>query len=169
MSATYVLPVTSLVYPVSASDSFVVLSSSATTTNAVGTVSSLTTSDQISIGDGLWIDQELMKVLETLTDPAGVKYHVKRGVGGSAAQLHSSTAVVTIGSMDKFYSNDPKGRPEESVLVSPWINTTNGKVFFPQGDAFPANSVRWWQEVTNTYGIGPLGVRTLVSSPGYGT
>lgn len=169
MSATTVLPVSSLIYPVGVSDSFVVLSSSATTTNDVGTVTSLTTSAQVRIGYGLWVDQELMKVLEAFSDPLGVKYRVMRGVGGSAAQAHSSTAQVTIGSLDKFYSRDPKGRPADVVLVSPWINTANGSVWMPQGDSYPANSVRWWQNVSSTYGIGPLGVRTSTSSPSYGT
>lgn len=169
MPATYVLPVTSLLYPVSASDSFVVLSSSATSTDGVGTVSTLTTADRIAKGDGLFVDQELMMVIEVLSDPVGVKYRVKRGMGGSSAQPHSSTATVTIGSMDKFYSSDPKGRPAEAVLVSPWINTANGKIFMPQGDSYADNAPRYWQEVTNAYGIGPLGIPTVSSSPSYGT
>ena len=168
MSATTILSVTSLIYPVSVSDSFVVLSSSATSTNGVGTVTSQTTLDQIRIGDGLWVDQELMRVMESFSDPAGVKYRVLRGLGGSAAQAHSSSVQVTFGRMSDFYSGDPKGRPDTVVLVSPWINTANGSVWMPQGDS-SANSVRWWQNVSNTYGIGPLGIRTLVSSPEYGS
>lgn len=170
MSATTVLPVTSLVYSVSVTDSFVVLSSSASTTDAVGTATSSNTADQIRIGDGLWVDQELMKVLETFSDPAGVKYRVMRGLGGSAVQAHSSASQVTIGSLDKFYSSDPKGRPADVVLVSPWINTSNGNVWMPQGDSYPGNaSFRWWQNVTSTYGMGSLGVRTLTLAPEYGT
>jgi len=94
---------------------------------------------------------------------------------GSHAQSHSSTAQVTIGPMSSFYKTDPKGRPSNVVLVSPWINTVNGKVWLPQGDSYPGGfttdtvAIRWWQEVTNTYGIGALGVRSKTSSPSYGT
>lgn len=169
MSATTVLAVSSLLYPVDVFDSFVVLSTSASTTNDVGAVTSLTTANYVVKGLGLWMDQELMQVLESLSDPVGVRFRVKRGVGGSQAQRHASTATVTIGNMNQFYSHDPKGRPRDVVLVSPWINSSNGKVFLPQGDGSPDIAIRWWQDVTNTYGIGPLGVRTTVSSPGYGT
>ena len=169
MTATFVLPVTSLLYDVGANDTSIVLSTSATTTNDVGTVSSLTTANIIPIGYGLWMDQELVRVTGVLSAPIGLRYQVLRGQGGSSAQSHSSTAQVTIGKMDQFYSRDPKGRPENAVLVSPWINTANGKVWQPQGDSYPGAPLRWWKEVTNTYGIGPLGVPTLLPSPAYGT
>jgi hypothetical protein len=168
MPATVVLPVTSLLYAVDSTSSFVVLSSSASSTNDAGTVTSLVTASQILVGTGLWIEQELMKVQEVLSDPIGVKYRVQRGQGGSSSQPHSSMVHVTIGSLDKFYTRDPKGRPSEAVLVSPWINTVSGRVWFPQGDSLSV-SERYWQEVTNTYGIGPLGIRTESSSPAYGT
>lgn len=169
MSATFTLPVTSLVYDVSSTASFIIVSSSSTTTNNVGTVTSLNTSDLVQKGYGLWIDQELFKVTDIQTHPNGIKYSVLRGQGGSAATPHSSLAQVTIGSLDKFYSQDPKGRPQDTVLVSPWINTVNGSVWFPQGDSYPGSPTRWWENVTNTYGIGPLGVRFKESSPEYGT
>jgi hypothetical protein len=169
MSATFVLPVTSLLYAVGANDSSVVLSTSATSTNGVGTVSSLSTAPLIQVGYGLWVDQELMKVVGILSDPVGLRYQVLRGQAGSSSQSHSSTAQVTIGQINQFYLTDPKGKPENVVLVSPWINTVNGQVWFPQGDASPDNTVRWWQNVTNTYGVGPVGVRTQTSNPTYGT
>lgn len=173
MPATTVLPLTSLMYAVSANMDTVVLSATSSTTSDAGVVTStLVTASYITVGTGLFIDQELTQVTQILSDPLGVKYRVKRGLGGSMAQPHNSQAPVTIGSMDKFYSYDPKGRPRDAVLVSPWINTVSGRIWMPQGDSVPAApfaAFRWWQDVTNTYGIGPLGVRTQVSSPGYGT
>ena len=172
MPATTVLPLTSLLYSISANADSIVLSTSASTTNDVGTVTALVTASYITVGTGLFIEQELTKVIEILSDPIGVKYRVKRGQGGSAAHLHNSLSPVTIGSMDKFYSYDPKGRPRDAVLVSPWINTVNGRIWLPQGDSsptIPVATIRWWQDVTNTYGYGPLGVRTAESSPTYGT
>jgi hypothetical protein len=169
MSATFTLPVTSLLYAVGANATSVVLSTSASSTNSVGTVTSLSTAPQVQVGYGLWMDQELMKVIGILSDPVGLRYQVLRGQGGSQAQSHSSTAKVTIGSMDQFYGHDPKGRPMNVVLVTPWINTQNGKIFVAQGDATPGAPNRVWEEVTNTYGIGPMGVRTVSTSPGYGT
>lgn len=169
MPATYVLPYATLVYQVGPLDSSVVISSTASSVNGVGTVSSVTTVDQIKKGDGLWMDQELMSILSITSDSAGVRCQVKRGLGGSASQAHSSSVPVTLGSLDKFYKVDPTGRPKRAVLVSPWINTINGKVWFPQGDAGPENAVRWWQDVTHTYGIGSLGVRSDTPNPQWGT
>jgi hypothetical protein len=169
MSATFTLPVSNLLYAVGANATSIVLSTSAYTVNGVGTVTSLSTAPLIQVGYGLFLDQELVKVTGIMSDPVGLRYQVLRGQGGSQAMSHSSTIPVFIGSMDKFYSHDPKGRPQNVVLVSPWINTTNGKIWEQQGDAYPGAPNRWWQEVTNTYGIGPLGVRTVTSSPSYGT
>lgn len=170
MTATTILPVTSLLYNVGLQDTLgVVLAATATTVNEVGTVTSLVTSSLVSVGTGLWIDQELFKVVEVASHPTGFRYKCLRGQGGSMVQSHSSTTPVTIGSMDKFYKYDPKGRPRDVMLVTPWINTVSGRVWQPQGDSYPGAPVRWWQEVTNTYGIGALGIPTRVSTPGFGT
>jgi hypothetical protein len=172
MPATTVLPLTSLLYAISPNMDSVVLSTTASTTSDAGVVTSVVTASNITVGTGLFVEQELMKVIEILSDQIGVKYRVKRGQGGSQAQIHNSMSPVTIGRMSDFYSYDPKGRPRDAVLVSPWINTVNGRIWLPQGDSSPAApiaTIRWWQDVTNTYGYGPLGVRTVVSSPTYGT
>ena len=172
MSSTTILPVTSLVYAISAIMDRLVLNAAASTTNDVGTVTSLVTASLISNRMGLFLDQELVQVIGTFPDSTGaggVGYQILRGQGGSSAQPHSSSIPVWIGNMDSFYKYDPKGRPRDAVLVSPWINTTNGNIWFPQGDSEPGATARYWQLSTNTPGIGPLGVRTLVSSPGYGT
>ncbi len=170
MPATVVLSVTSLVYPVDASNGVVVLSSAASSTDDAGTVTSLVTASLIQKGVGLWMDQELMKVFEVSSDPLGIKCQVLRGQGGSASQSHNSSIQVLIApSMAYFYSSDPKGRPADSVPVSPWINSVNGTVWMAQGDSIIGSPARWWQIVTNINGIGPLGVRTSVSSPEFGT
>lgn len=87
-------------------------------------------------------------------------------MGGTAPSEHSSTALVTIGRPDQFYSVDPFGSPGSVIAVSPYINTLNGKVWYAQGDALPLNStVRYWQEVTGTYGTASLGILTQTTSP----
>ncbi len=118
----------------------------------------------VSRGTCLWIDRELIRVVNLVSGSNRVK--VARGVGGSSAAPHSSSALVTIGRADQFYSVDPVGSPDVVILVSPYINTVNGKVFLAQGDASPdRQNVRWWQEVTNTYGQTSFGVRTAEAAP----
>lgn len=117
----------------------------------------------IDVGYRLWIDRELMKVKSIVTGTTRVK--VIRGVDGTAATIHSSSSVVTIGRADQFYTSDPVGAPASVIAVSPYINALNGRIWYAQGDSLPDGlTYRWWQEVTQTYGIGPLGVRTQVAS-----
>lgn len=112
----------------------------------------------------LWIDRELMTVV-ALPDANNI-VKIKRGQGGTAPSEHSSTALVTIGRPDQFYTTDPVGAPGTVIAVSPYINTFNGKVWYAQGDALPNNqTVRWWQEVTGSYGTSSLGILTQTSSP----
>ena len=119
-------------------------------------------------GYRLFIDKELCSVTNIRSDGNGVK--VGRGVGGTAAASHSSSSVVTIGTPDNFYESDPVGAPPESVLVSPYINVRNGKIYYAQGDSQPTGKTyRWWQDVTNTYGAGSLGIRTQTSDPSSST
>lgn len=68
--------------------------------------------------DRLWIDRELMGVISL--GPSTL-VNVLRGVGGTSASAHSSSAVVTIGRGDQFYSCDPVGAPASSVSVQPYI------------------------------------------------
>ncbi len=112
----------------------------------------------------LWIDRELMSVNSLVPGTNRVK--VRRGIGGTAASAHSSSALVTIGRGDQFYSSDPVGAPSSEILVSPYINTTNGSIWYAQGDATPSGrTYRWWENVTTTYGYGSLGIRTQESAP----
>jgi hypothetical protein len=108
----------------------------------------------------LWIDRELMQVKEL---KSSTRVRVVRGESGTFASAHSSSATVTIGRCDQFYSVDPQGRPGETFPVSPYINVINGKVWMAQGDAI-SGANRWWQEVTQTYGTGPFGIRTQEAS-----
>lgn len=115
-------------------------------------------------GYRLFVDRELMTVVSVRSDSNGVD--VTRGVDGTAATDHSSSAVVTIGKADQFYQSDPQGAPAGAIEVSPYINTRNGKVFYAQGDSQPTGvTYRWWQDVTQTYGFGPLGIRTQTAAP----
>ena len=114
-------------------------------------------------GYRLWVDKELMSVVSLDVDPW---VNVKRGVDGTSSSAHSSSATLTIGRADQFYTSDPVGIPAAAILVSPYINVLNGKVWFAQGDTLPdGNSNRWWQEQTATRDIGPLGIRTTTLDP----
>lgn len=127
----------------------------------------LSSVSDIVVGYRLWIDRELMKV-KALS--GGTRVQVFRGVDGTAASRHSSSAVVTIGRADQFYATDPMGAPGEVILVSPYINVINGKTWYAQGDSLPVGLTnRWWQEVTPTFGAGALGVRTFESTPSSST
>jgi hypothetical protein len=113
----------------------------------------------------LYVGGELMAVVSVgVTTSAYTAVEVQRGVDGTTASAHSSASVVTIGTADQFYSSDPVGSPEVSIPVSPYINATAGTVWFAQGDALEG-AARWWSNVTTTYGIGALGVRTTASDP----
>lgn len=117
----------------------------------------LTSGTGITPGLYLWIDRELLKVM-SLPDSNNI-VSVKRGIEGTAPSRHMSSALVTIGRPDQFYSHDPYGSPPPVVLVSPYINILNGKVWLAQGDPNPDfATARWWQEVTNTYPFGSLGI-----------
>lgn len=115
-------------------------------------------------GYRLFVDRELMQVKQLITGSNRVR--VKRGTDGTATAPHSSSALVYIGRSDQFYDYDPTGSPISEILVSPWINARDGRVFFSQGDV---NANRWWQQAVYTYDVGPLGVRTQVSSPSVST
>lgn len=115
----------------------------------------------ILVGRRLWIDQELMEVL-SISDPWVT---VRRGLDGTTSKGHSNGQTVTIGRAQEFYWQDPVGRPEPAVLVSPWINVTNGTVWYAQGDVQAPGSVRWWQKQTATYTTGALGRRIETLDP----
>jgi hypothetical protein len=116
----------------------------------------LDSTDGITPNIRLFIDGELMKVISLDVAPW---VNVARGVDGTSGASHPSEATVYIGRADQFYSQDPVGRPDAAIRVSPYINAINGRVWFAQGDA-NTTANRWWQLQTTTYGIGPLGVRT---------
>lgn len=121
----------------------------------------------VVIGRRLYIDKELMAVTAlVVSTTAYTLVQVTRGVDGTSSAPHSSSSVVTIGQPDQFYHVDPLGAPPNAIPVSPYINVRNGKVWFAQGDTQPdGQTVRWWQEVTTTYGFGALGYRTQVKVP----
>lgn len=140
-----------------------------TLTNGIGPTDNtlvLADTSSIFVGYEIFIDSELMKVK---TVPSSTTVTVIRGVEGTFAHSHASSALVTIGRPDWFYNFDPSGRPPDAIRVSPHINVQNGQVWLAQGDAQPSGpaggAYRWWQNVTSTYGQGPLGVRTQTSAP----
>lgn len=111
----------------------------------------------------LYTNGELMTVLRIEVDPWVC---VSRGVDRTAATPHSSGETVYIGRADQFYSAPPVGRPDASILVSPYIDAVAGKVYFAQGDVTPSGSaVRWWQEQTATRVQRPLGGTTTTLDP----
>jgi len=112
-------------------------------------------------GMRLYVDGELMAVFLLAVDPW---VEVRRGVDGTASAAHPSSVTVYIGRADQFYSQDPTGRPNAAIPVSPYINATSGRIWFAQGDA-NATADRWWQLQTTTHGIGSLGIRTVALSP----
>ena len=115
-------------------------------------------------GMRLWVDRELMAVVDT-TLPGGWS-RVRRGVDGTASQAHSSSATVYIGRADQFYQDDPVGTPPAEVPVSPRINVITGDHWLAQGDEVgPGRDARYWQKVETTRSIGALGVRVSESSP----
>jgi len=150
MPATVTLATATLTYGIGAGDDEVTLSS---------------VSDVV-LGYCLWMDRELLKVNRLVDGTNRVK--VTRGVGGTAGAPHSSSAPVTIGRPDWFYSSDPVGAPPDAVLVSPYINALNGKTFVAQGNV-GGSSARWWEESITTRGTGPLGVRTAEVAPSAST
>ena len=117
-------------------------------------------------GMRLYIDRELMLYVSSGVSAGNyTQVNVRRGVDGTTATPHSSTATITIGRGDQFYDSDPTGAPGETIPVSPYINLINGKVWFARGSVGPGETVRWWQEQTTTYSVGPLGVLISSSDP----
>jgi len=148
MPATVTLGSTTLSQPVSASDSQIQVSSTS----------------GLTVGTHLFCEGELVAVVSLGADPAIVR--VRRGVGGTTALDHDSSAPVWIGRGDQFFSRDPVGSPPEAPLVSPWINVVNGTVWFAQGDSEPSGQTyRWWQKQETTWAQGALGIRTSESNP----
>lgn len=111
----------------------------------------------------LWIDRELLTVVSL---GLGTWVNVLRGSDGSVASAHGSSAVVYIGRADQFSCSDPVGTPPSPVLVTPWINVITGTMWLAEGDELgPSAGARFWQAVTQTPGVGPLGVRTTTQNP----
>jgi hypothetical protein len=140
MAATVTLATTTLTFGVGPSDTRIAVAS---------------TSGMVP-GIRLWLDRELMTFLRLDVTPWVL---VARGADGTASAPHSSTTTITLGRADQFYSVDPVGAPDATVLVQPYINVVNGTVWYPYGDE-TAPAYRWWQQQTTTYGIGPLGERS---------
>lgn len=114
-------------------------------------------------GYRLFVNDELMAV-ESIGVDSWV--NVRRGVDGTKGSAHPSSATVWIGQAHQFYDRDPVGRPPSAVLVSPWINVSNGSVWFARGNALPESDAnRWWQKQTVTHSEGALGVITTTYDP----
>ena len=147
MPATVTLSTTTLSFSVGASDRKV----------NVASISGLTP------GTRLFVNDELMEVVSTGTD---TWVDVLRGRDGTPGVAHDSGATIYIGRADQFYSSDPVGAPHNSILVSPYINTTNGGIWFARGDTLPGeHAKRWWQKQTTTYSEGALGVQVETLDP----
>lgn len=147
MAATVTLSTTSLALECSARDIAIQLAS---TTGIVP-------------GLFLYLQGELMRVRSLGLSGA---VNVERGQDGTTGSPHSAAAAVYVGRGDQFYEQDPIGRPFLAVAVTPYINVRNGTLWIPQGDEVgPSRMARYWQNVTTTYGIGALGIRTQTAAP----
>lgn len=135
------------------------LSSTTLAANASAFERSVKVADTSGLTTGiyLYVNGELMQVVGL----DGSHARVLRGVGGTTARAQRTGDTVYIGRGDQFYSRDPKGRPEDAIEVSPWINAADGSVWFAQG--FGAD--RRWEKQLATYGAGSLGVATVTLSP----
>lgn len=103
--------------------------------------------------------KECAKVVEVA--PGTGQLRVARGQFETSGQPHPSTAVIFIATAaDQLFSVDPEKTDAPLALVEPWINLTNGKIWYLYGDVLDGQQYRWWQERTTAYGIGPLGIRT---------
>jgi hypothetical protein len=130
--------------------------------NGASDMVSVASRDGLYPGRRMYVEGELMAVLD-LGPASWVK--VRRGVDGTAAAPHLSSAAVWIGRADQFYSSDPVGDPPPAIPVSPYINAENGTIWFAQGDNAPGGGNRWWQKQVATYGTSALGARTVTFDP----
>lgn len=147
MPATVTLATTTLTSPVGVTDNIINL---ADTTG-------------LFKGLRLYVDGEMMKVMNTLSL---LQATVARGVDGTGAAAHPSGVTIYIGRADQFYERDPIGAPPAVILVSPYINVIDGRVWFAQGDASSTGtSNRYWTQQTNTHTGGELGFRTSTLDP----
>jgi hypothetical protein len=113
-------------------------------------------------GTRLFHGRELMQVISL---GVGNWVNVRRGVDGTVTGPHPSSATLTIGRADQFYSQDPVNPPPSEILVSPWINVLTGDEWTAQGDeAGPGLEARLWTKTVNTPSIGALGVRVVTTT-----
>lgn len=114
-------------------------------------------------GTRLWLDRELAAV-EQLTGINNIVL-VRRGVDQTIATPHQSSATVTLGRADQFYSTDPVGLPPIPILVYPYINVTTGVSWVAQGDETgPGAAARIWAPITSTETQGAMGVRVVTTT-----
>jgi len=139
----------------------VTLSTTTLTLNvsAQATLFQVASTSGLTPGKRLFVDGELVRVVG-LGVNASTEVNVQRGQDSTRAVVHDAGETVYIGEAHQFYSKDPSGVPPGAVLVSPYINVSNGTVWFAQGGP-EGDAKRWWQKQTATYGTGPLGVRTV--------
>ena len=121
----------------------------------------LTSTAGVLPGLYLYLDQELVKVVSLGLNTC---VNVRRGADGTSGAAHASGVTVTLGRGDQFYLSNPVGTPPTEVLVTPWINVLTGEQWTPQGDETGPNVARWWAKTEVTRGIGPLGVRAVVTA-----
>lgn len=98
----------------------------------------LTSLTSVVVGKALFVDGEALLVTAVTTAHADVL----RGQWGSASGAHASGATVYLANPDQLYGSDPVGVAPSNPLVTPWINTTNGRVWV-------ATSGVWVAQTTN--------------------
>lgn len=111
----------------------------------------------------LYVDKELMAVQRLDIDPWVI---VTRGVDGTPSLAHAAASPMFVGRADQFYMGPPEGKPQPAIAVSPYIDVVSGFIYFAQGDVIQGTTGnRWWQIQTQSFGVGPLGVRTVTLDP----
>lgn len=129
----------------------------------------LTSTSGVLPGMRLYVDKESMEVVRLLTSPW---VYCKRGQDGTGGAIHPNGAIVWIAEAYQLYQRDPTGLPLTELLVSPWINTLTGDVFFARGDAVGAGAttnLRHWVKQTTTWTEGALGIVTISQDPSAST
>ena len=135
----------------------------------------LTVADAVTVGDLLYVDNEVMiaQAVNTTTDIVTVS----RGQTGTAATTHLSGALVWTGVATRFYFYDPPaGRCVAAQAypggAQPWINVLSGRFSYCNENLFGRSSGvagNWFStalhpEASSVYGYTPIAYRTSRTS-----
>ena len=129
-NAQNILSNTTLNGAVTATQNFVVLTSA--------TVLTVSTGGSIVAGNWLYVDREAMRVVSI----SGTRVTVARGVGGTFAAAHATSAVIFTGPANYYQSADPGllACTVATMQFRPWINVLNGNVWLCKSSVWTATN-----------------------------